>query len=186
MRKFMAKLFLLATLSLGMAVVAVPAIAGGEDLGQYSLQTDNGPFTYNVISYPSRTGNLFFYPNSYIELDVKNAKYWALETSRLNMSLANNSNVCRELLLGDTSNASHRLENFTVKFYNPEGKEIGSFRNVAGNIVNSFPRDGENYETVRVRIESHSAQNVDMRFNVWDPVDPIIAKPIDGKDTDKK
>ena len=100
MRKFTATLFLLATLSLGtLAVTAVPAMAE-EDIGQVNYQTDLGPFTYTVFEYPSHSTNFFFYPKSYVEFNAKNGKYWMLETSKFNMSMATNHSSAKDLLCG--------------------------------------------------------------------------------------
>ncbi len=178
MRKFTATLFLLATLSLGtLAVTAVPAMAE-EDMGQVNYQTDLGPFSYNVAQYPSHSTNFFFYPNSYVEFSVKNGKYWMLETSRFNMSMST-GRKCYSDLLGIAARDSSRLENFVVKFYTPDGVEIGSYKDARVNNPWSVPRDGENYENIKVRIENHSSQNIDARFIVWDPIDPVMAQPID-------
>ena len=184
MRKFTATLFLLATLSLGtLAVTAVPAMAD-EDVGQVNYQTDLGPFSYNVAQYPSHTTSFFFYPNSYVEFSAKNGKYWMIERSHFNMSGVTNRK-CYSDLLGIASNASNRLDNFVVKFYTPDGVEIGSYKNARVNSPWSIPRDGENYENITVRIENHSAQNLDARFVVWDPIDPVVAQPIDPVEKEK-
>ena len=41
----------------------------------------------------------------------------------------------------------------------------------------SFPRERQ-HDKVRVRIESRGVQNLDAKFIVWDPVNPVVAKPI--------
>lgn len=173
MRKFTAKLFLLATLTL--AVTAVPAMAE-EEMGQESYRSGLGPFTYNVVQYPSHNSNFFFYPESYVEFDAKNGKYWMFEVSYFNMSNVTSRNPVNDLWGMGLSNSA--LTSFDVKFYSPDGKLLGSFNNVDVNSPFSVPRDGEKYDHVKVRIESHSQQNLDGRFMVWDPVDAVVASPI--------
>ncbi len=175
MRKFTATLFLLATLSLGtLAVTSVPAMAE-ENLGKVNYVTDLGFYTYTVTQYPSRANNFFFFPNSYVEFKAQNGKYWMLESSKFNMSMVTNrSNVGQ--ILGKAGTA--RLENFDVYFYAPDGSKIGGFKDARINSPFSIPRNGEDFEYVTVRIENHSAQNIDARFVVWSPIEPVMATPI--------
>lgn len=176
MRKFTATLFLLATLTL--AVTAVPAMAE-EDMGQMNYQGGYGPFTYNVVQYPSHTSNFFFYPESYVEFDAKNGKYWMLETSRFNISNIPTRDGVDEFWGMGLGRSSHT--NFDIKFYSPDGKLIGGYNDFDVNAPYSVPRDGEKYSSIKVRIESHSNQNIDGRFMVWEPVEAVVATPIDNR-----
>ncbi|MBQ7529203.1 hypothetical protein IJT10_04805 [bacterium] len=173
MNKFSAKLFLLATLSLGCLAVGTPAMAEKT----VNVNTDNGPYVYSVYQYPSYNTSFFFYQNSYVEFDVKNGKFWMIEAPKFNLS--NDRTSSRPNLWNFGGNPYHSVDDFTVTFYSPEGKVIGSRSNAKSGDTYSFPRCGENYDKVRVRIESRADRNIDAKFIIWEAVNPVMAKPLE-------
>ena len=173
MRKSMATLCMLATLSLGMlAVTAVPAMAE-EDLGQVNYITDVGRYRYQIAVYPSADNCFCFFPNSYVEVDIAPSMAWVLESSRLNVNMKTEKSdgiIC--------TNRHKGLENFNVKFYSPDGKLLGGYDNVTMNYPYSVPSDGKEYDHIVCRIENLTNQNLDARLLIWKSIEPVMAKPI--------
>lgn len=177
MRKFTATLFLLATLSLGcLAVGAAPAMAE-ESLKTVNVVTEFGPYSYSLYEYPSYNTSFFFYPESYVEFDSINGKFWRIEAPKFN--LHNQSSKPGDVLLG-TNRTYDTIEDFTVVFYAPDGTVLGTQYNARVGESYSFPRKGD-FDRVRVRIESRAVQNIDAKFIVWEPVNPVVAKPLEKK-----
>lgn len=177
MRKFTATLFLLATLSLGCLAFGAAPVLADENVGTFTVMSEHGPFTYSLYMYPATDGNFFFYPGSYVQFNSRNGKYWMIEAPRFNTSLQTSASGGRDLM-GIRSRTHDAIENFNVTFHSPDGKLLGRLNDVDVNTPLSFPRDGKDYEYVVVRMESHSAQNFDVRFVVWEPVGATIAEPI--------
>ena len=175
MRRLNVALFLLAALALGcLAFGAMPA-AAEDDLGTVSQITEWGPFRYKVYQYPSRVTSFFFYPKSYVTFDIQNGKFWMIESPRFNMAVQAGNGA--KVLMGFSESYSP-VENFTLYFYTPDMKLLGKVQDPKANHVFSLPRDGNNYDHLVVRMESHSDQNWDVKFLVWDPVEPVIAEPM--------
>lgn len=177
MRKSTATLFLLATLSLGcLAVGAAPAMAE-ENVKNVNVVTEYGPYSYNLYEYPSYNTSFFFYNNSYVEFESVNGKFWSIQAPKFNLH-KQLPNAFQSLMgFGRTYDS---YEDFDVIFYAPDGKVIGKQTNARVSDSYSFPRDarGEEYENIRVRIESRGKQNIDAKFIVWEPVNPVVAQPI--------
>lgn len=174
MRKFTATLFLLATLSLGcLAVGAAPAMAD-ESMKTVNLVTEFGPYTYSVYEYPSYNTSFFFYEKSYVEFDVVNGTSWRIEAPKA--MVHKEPAAPGETLLG-TGRTYNSVENLDVYFYAPDGTLLATRKNARLSDNYSFPRERK-YDKVRVRIESRGVQNLDAKFIVWDPVNPVVAKPI--------
>ncbi|MGM9998256.1 MAG: hypothetical protein ACI38Q_02490 [Candidatus Bruticola sp.] len=177
MRKFTATLFLLATLSLGcLAVGAAPAMAD-ESMKTVNVVTEFGPYTYSLYEYPSYNTSFFFYQDSYVEFDVVNGTSWRIESpkDKIHKEAAPPS----ESLLG-TGRTYNSLENFDVYFYAPDGTLLACRKNARLSDNYSFPSD-RSHDKVRVRIESRATQNLDAKFIVWEPVNPVVAKPLSTK-----
>lgn len=179
MRKLAATLFMLASLSVGFVAATSAPAAAEENLydGTSSVWAFRGEFQYNVKAYPSISQSFMFYPNSYVEFDAVNGQYWQIEGPRYNKTTDSDDSNGR-LLLG-FGGGTRSMESFTVKFYAPDGSEIATAKDPKLNCVYSFPRNGQQYDRVKVRIESRSPQNFDAKFFVWSPVNPVMAKPIE-------
>jgi len=65
-----------------------------------------------------------------------------------------------------------------LSFYTPDMKLLGRVANPQTNRAFSIPRDGNNYDHLVARLESNANANWDVKFVVWDPVDPVIAEPM--------
>lgn len=175
MRRFNVALFLLAALALGcLAFGAMPA-AAEDDLGTVNQITEWGPFRYKVYQYPSRVSSFFFYPESYVTFDIRNGKYWMIESPRFTLEVTPRNEMKNIIGMPEPY---ERIENFTIFFYTPDMKLLGRMEDPKANHVFSLPRDGNNYEHLVVRMECHGDQNWDVKFLVWDPVEPVIAEPI--------
>lgn len=186
MRKFTATLFLLATLSLGcLAVGAVPAMAE-ENVGNVSVMTEYGPYSFKMFQYPSRETGFLFFQNSFVEFEAVHGSYWMIEMPYY--GIHTQMRAFGATLLGGGSREISPIDNFTVAFYSPEHKLVGKLSNVRPDKQYSFPRFTENYDKLYVRIESRAIQNVNAKFMVWEPVDPVVAKPLGAQSiiTDKK
>lgn len=175
MRRLNVALVLLAALTLGVLAFGASPAAAEDDLGTVNQITEWGPFRYKVYQYPSRVSSFFFYPESYVTFDIRNGKYWMIESPRFTMEIEQNNSVNNVIGIPEPY---QRLENFTVRFYTPDMQLLGEVENPKPNRVLSLPRDGNNYDHIVVRLESHSPQNWDVKFLVWDPVEPVIAEPI--------
>lgn len=173
MNKFSAKLFLLATLSLGCLAIGTPAMAEKT----VNVVTEYGPYVYNINEYPSYNTSYFFFENSYIEAEIANGKFWMIETPRFNLYNTHTKECSSDALFG-SGRLHDSFEYFDVKFYAPDGTLLGTKNNAKVCETYSIPRCGEKYDKIRVRIESRSVRNVDAKLLVWSPVNPVIAKPI--------
>ncbi len=175
MRKFTATLFLLATLSLGcLAVGAAPAVAD-ESLKTVDVVTEYGPYSYNLYEYPSYNNGFLFYKNSYVEFDSVQGKFWRIDAPRFNVHIQSAPPV--DVLLG-TARTYDTVDDFKVIFYAPDGTVLFTQDNARPDTPYSFPVTGEKYDKVRVRIECRAVQNVDAKFIVWEPVNPVVAEPL--------
>ncbi|MBQ7501443.1 hypothetical protein IJT93_01825 [bacterium] len=173
MNKFSAKLFLLATLSLGCLTIGTPAMAEKT----VNVITEYGPYVYSIYEYPSYNTSYFFYENSYIETEIVNGKFWMIEAPKFNLHNTHTKECSSDALFGSTR-VHDSTEYFDVKFYAPDGTLIGSKSNARVGDTYSIPRTGEKYEKLRVRIESRAVQNIDAKLMVWSPVNPVVAKPL--------
>ncbi|MEW6281202.1 MAG: hypothetical protein AB1758_21505, partial [Candidatus Eremiobacterota bacterium] len=167
-------MLLLSAMMTGLLMGGQPARAE-DDLGTISKISEWGPYRYKVYQYPSRTTSFFFYPKSYVTFDVRNGKYWMIESVRFDYQPMDNVGWGRLFSLGYRYRTP---ENLRVYFYTPDMKVLGEVEDPRCNRVYSIPRDGNDYERIVVKIESHSAWNWDLKMLVWDPVDPVIAEPI--------
>ena len=175
MRRLNVAIFLLAALTLGcLAFCAAPAVAE-DDLGTVDQITEWGPFRYKVYQYPSRVSSFFFYPKSYVTFDIHNGKFWMIESPRFNVGMSRQSGA-KEIL--GFPEPYDNLEDFTISIYTPDMKLLGQMKEPKTNRTLSIPRDGNNYDHLVVRIECNSNQNWDVKFVVWDPVEPVIAEPM--------
>lgn len=168
-------LFLLAAVALGVLTFGAMPAAAEDDLGTVNQVSEWGPFRYKVYQYPSRVSSFFFYPESYVTFDARNGKYWMIESPKFNFTIEGPDSVQTILGLADPLTTP---EKFTIYFYTPDMKLLGSLDNPRANRTYSVPRDGNNYDHIVVKIESHSKQNWDVKFLIWDPVEPVIAEPI--------
>lgn len=180
MRRRNMAILLLAALTLGcLAFSAVPAAAEKVNSEPINQITEWGPFRYDVYQYPSRVSSFFFYPKSYVTFDVHNGKYWMIESPRFNVSITGRSEM--KSILG-LSEPYQRLENFTLCFYTPDMKLLARVDNPQTNRALSIPRDGNKYDHLVVRLECKGDQNWDVKFVVWEPVDPVVAEPMVAPD----
>ena len=171
MRKFTATLCLLATLTIGGAALTAPAMAS--DVSESSVVSDSGNYDYKIHLYPSYNNSFFFFPDSYVEFDTVNGKYWSIRGERYNI------NVLSGKSSGLMGGKVKTINKFNVHFYGEDGEEIGFIEEANLNRVYSFPRDGKDHEKIKIRMECYGGDNMDVKFHVWDPVEPVIAKPID-------
>jgi len=175
MRRLNVAILLLAALTLGCLAFGSRPAAAEDNLGTVNQITEWGPFRYEVYQYPSRVSSFFFYPKSYVTFDVHNGKYWMIESPRFNLTMVRADEM--KNLLGFYE-PYQKLENFTLSFYTPDMKLLGRVVNPQTNRTFSIPRDGNNYEHLVVRLESNANTNWDVKFVVWEPVDPVIAEPM--------
>ncbi|MCR5662609.1 MAG: hypothetical protein K6G50_10870 [bacterium] len=172
MRKFTATLCLLATLTIGgAALTSAPAMAS--DVSDAIVVSNTGNYDYKIHLYPSYDSSFFFFPKSYVEFDSVNGKYWSVVGERYNINIITGTSTG---LLGDKVKT---LDKFNVHFYGEDGEELGFIEAADMNRVYSFPRDGKDHEKIKVRVECYGADNTDVKFQVWEPVEPVVAKPID-------
>lgn len=175
MRKFMATLGLMATLSLGILAVAAEPVMAEEDLGQVRYGTANGFYNYQVVEYPSRDNAFMFFPNSYVEFDIKGGTAWMLETSRINFNVRSESGLNNGIICNKRPKG---VENFNVSFFAPDGTKLSEQKNVRINFPFTIPNDGKKYDHLVMRVENYTHQNLDARVLIWSPVEPVMAKPI--------
>ena len=156
---------------------ALPA-AAEDDRGVVSTVYKNGTYSYRLYQYPSNVANFFMYPKSYVTFDAVNGKYFSVDSTRTEYEL----NYVRDgfadvfpFLDGRYALTPERLR---VSFYTPDMRLLGSFNKIRMNHKYSVPRDGNDYERIIVKIESDAKENFDVKVNVWDPVDAVIAEPI--------
>ncbi len=172
MRNFTATLCLLATLTIGgAALTSAPAMAS--DVSDASVISTSGIYDYKMHFYPSANTSFFFFPKSYVEFDSVNGKYWSIQGERYNINIITGKST------GLMGSKEQTLDKFNVYFYGENGEEIGFIERANLNRAYSFPRDGKEHEKIKIRVECYGADNMDVKFVVWDPVDPVIAKPIE-------
>ena len=152
--------------------------AAEDDRGVESVVTERGSNSYRVFQYPSKVTNFLMYPQSYVTFDAAYGNYWSVESLRDKYE----ANFVRTgwadvLPMLDQRYALHP-ERLTVSFYTPDMKLLGSRSKIRVDRKYSMPRDGNDYERIIVKIESEAKENFDIKMNVWDPVDSIIAEPI--------
>jgi hypothetical protein len=166
---------LLVLLVLGVGFLAPGPASAEDDLGVVSSVTELGPYRYHKYVYPSKVTAFFMYPQSYVTFDIRNGKYWMLETT-YNFFRPAPRNEWRALLT--FGHEFFTPEMLDVTFFTPDMKELGHVNRANINRIYSVPRDGNDYETIVVRMVCRAQDNWDVKFYLWDPVDPVIAEPI--------
>lgn len=152
--------------------------AAEDDRGIVSTVDRDGSFSYRWHQYPSKVSEFFMYPQSYVTFDAANGKYWSLVSDRSYYEL----NVVRSGVADvfPFLDGRHALtpESMRVSFYTPDMKLLGTYNKVRMDHKYSVPRDGNDYERIIVKLESHAKENFDLKMNIWNPVDAVVAEPI--------
>lgn len=156
---------------------ALPA-AAEDDRGVESTVYENGSYSYRKFQYPSKVANFFMYPKSYVTFDAVNGKYWSVESTRAEYELNYVRTGIADVFPFLDGRYALTPERMRVSFYTPDMRLLGSFNQIHTNRRYSIPRDGNDYERIIVKVESHGKENFDVKVSVWDPVDPVIAEPI--------
>ncbi len=164
-------------MAIGIGLFAVTPVGAEEDLGVANTITEMGVDRYKVYAYPSASTDFFFYPETYVTFDAVNGKFWTLEVARDKMEMYDRPGVVDIFPIGQDYSAL-RPGKFRVYFYTPDMKLLGYYDKVLTHRYYSIPKDGNDYERIIVKIECHGERNHDVKFKVWDPVDPVMAEPI--------
>lgn len=176
MRKKLNVALLLVAAVMGSALTfgAAPA-AAEEDLGTVNSVTEWGSFRYRMYQYPSKVSSFFFYPESFVKFDIRNGKFFSIESPRFTYKITPQNDV--DQILGMVG-PQDSPEKFNIIFYTPDMVEIGRMDGVRPNRMLSMPVSGQKHDRLVVRLECHSEANWDVKFSVWEPVDSVVAEPI--------
>lgn len=167
-----------ATMALGLFCFGPSPVAAEEQVSPNQVSDDWGTNRYKVYQYPGKHNSFFMYPKSYVTFDVVNGKYWMMDHPRAELRLkkANNPEHVFAPIVGPHRTVNY--ESITVTIYTPDMKVLGVFDNINNRYLYSIPRDGNDYERLIFKVESDCDHNIDIKFRVWDPVDPVIAEPM--------
>jgi hypothetical protein len=118
------------------------------------------------------------YPKSYVTFDIVNGKYWMMDYPRAEYTLKPRNEPEHVFPPVAQAPSTIRYEQLTVTLYTPDMKVLGHFPNIRNRYKYSIPRDGNDYERLIARVECECEDNIDIKFKVWDAIDPIMAEPM--------
>ena len=156
---------------------ALPA-AAEDDRGVVSTIHGNGSYSFRHFQYPSKTGEFVMYPKSYVTFDAVNGQYWSVDAARAEYELNYVRTGFQDVFPFLDGRYALTPERLRVSFYTPDMRLLGSFNKIRANRKYSIPRDGNDYERIIVKMETDAKESFDVKMNVWNPVDAVIAEPI--------
>lgn len=167
-----------ATMALGLFCFGPSPVSAEEQVTPAQVTNEIGTNRYKVFQYPGRNNSFLMYPQSYVTFDIVNGKFFRIDHPRAEYQLKRDSRPDHVFGIFIDYPKIVNYEELTVTLYTPDMKVLGIFPNVRSRMYYSIPRDGNDYERLICKIECNGEDNYDIKMQVRDAIDPVIAEPV--------